>query len=104
MNGTPPRIKALPSADLGYRNGQGGYGSGQNGYRNDENANPRRYDVPGQNGPRGGSQEPNGRIALEGYRDEIMNGFEAPKPRYNPVSSADLSQEWESEADDKTWY
>jgi hypothetical protein len=28
----------------------------------------------------------NGRIVLEGYRSDIINGFEPPKPRYNPVS------------------
>lgn len=107
MNGTPPRGKALPprpSADLGYREGQGTYGGGQNGYKNVENANPQSYDAPKQDGPRGGSQEPNGRIVLEGYRNEIMNGFETPKPPYNPVSSSDLCQERESGVDDKAWY
>jgi hypothetical protein len=96
MNGTPPRGKALPprpSADLGYREGPKWYGSGLNGYKDDENANLRSYDAPKQNGPRGGSQELDGRIALDGYRNEIMNGFETPKPRYNPVSSVDLRQE-----------
>ena len=104
MNGTPPRGKALPprpSADLGYKGGLGGYGGGQNGYRNDENAESRSYATQGQNGQRGGPQEPNGRVVLEGYRNDIMGGFEAPKPLYNPVSWAHLSQETGSEAD--TW-
>lgn len=89
MNGTPPRGKALPprpSADLGYGGGQGEYGVPKKVYRNDENADPRSYGAPGQVGARGRSQEPNGRVVLEGYRSDIMNGFEAPKPRYNPVS------------------
>jgi len=29
---------------------------------------------------------PNGSIILEGYRDELTNGFEGDKPRYNAVS------------------
>jgi hypothetical protein len=89
MNGTPPSRKALPprpSADLGYRGGQGDFGMPQKGYRNDENANPRSYGIPAQNGQRVRSPEPNGRVVLEGYRNEIMNGFEVPKPPYNPVS------------------
>jgi hypothetical protein len=89
MNGTPPSRKALPprpSADLGYRGGQGEYGMPQKGYKNDENAEPRGYGAQGQNGQRARSPEPNGRAVLEGYRNEIMNGFEAPKQRYNPVS------------------
>ena len=89
MNGTPSRGKALPlrpSADLGYGGGQGRYGSGQNGYRNDENSAPRTFGTSGQSGQMGGSQVLNGRIVLEGYRNDIINGFEPPKPRYNPVS------------------
>ncbi|KAE9365830.1 hypothetical protein N431DRAFT_352361 [Stipitochalara longipes BDJ] len=58
----------------------------QKGYRNDENADPRSYGAPAQNGQRGRSPEPNGRVVLEGYRNEIMNGFEAPKPPYNPMN------------------
>jgi len=87
MNNTPPRGKALPprpSADLGY-GGQGGYGGPQSGYRN-ENINPRNNGSAPQNGRRTGSQEPSGRIVLDGYRKDIMNGFEAEHPRYNPVS------------------
>ncbi|KAN0090509.1 Up-regulated During Septation domain containing protein [Hyaloscypha variabilis] len=89
MNGTPPSRKALPprpSADLGYRGGQGDFGMPQKGYRNDENANPRSYGIPAQNGQRVRSPEPNGRVVLEGYRNEIMNGFEVPKPPYNPLN------------------
>lgn len=29
--------------------------------------------------------EPNGQTMLGGYRQDIMNGFEAETPRYNPV-------------------
>lgn len=32
------------------------------------------------------TQGPNGAVILEGYRDDIMNGFQGEKPRYNPVS------------------
>ena len=91
MNGTPPSRKALPprpSADLGYR---GEYGMPQKGYRNDENADPRSFGAPAQNGQRGRSPEPNGRVVLDGYRNEIMNGFEEPKPPYNPVSRLDIA-------------
>jgi hypothetical protein len=103
MNRTPPRGKALPlrpSADLGNGGGQGGYGSGQNGYRNDENLAPRTFGTSGQSGQMGGSQVPNGRIVLEGYRNDIINGFEPPKPRYNPVSRPHLRNGNQSPA---TW-
>jgi hypothetical protein len=99
MNGTPPRGKALPprpSADLGYRGGQGDYGIPQKGYRNDENAEPLSYGAQGQKGQRGRSPGPNGRVILEGYRNDIMTGFEVPKPRYNPVSRAQLRAELRS--------
>lgn len=88
MNGTPPRGKALPQrpSQEAYRGGQGGYG-GQNGYRNEVNADPRNYGATAQSGRKGGPPDPNGRIILEGYRDDILNGFEGPKPRYNPVSA-----------------
>lgn len=99
MNGTPPRGKALPlrpSADLGYKGGQGEHGLPlQKGYRNDENTEQRSY-----GGQRGHSQEPNGRVILEGYRNDIMNGFEAPKPRYNPVSREHSSVDRGIESDD----
>lgn len=36
----------------------------------------RRYDV----------QAPDASIVLEGYRADILNGFEEPQARYNPVS------------------
>ncbi len=87
MNGTPPRGKALPprpSEDLGY-GGQGGYGGTQKGYRGSENVDPRDYSTAMQNGRRG-LPEPQGRTVLEGYRMDIMNGFEE-KPRYNPVGA-----------------
>jgi hypothetical protein len=93
MNGTPPSRKALPprpSADLGYRGGQGEYGMPQKGYRSDENVKPKAYGAPGQNGQRAGPQEPKGRVVLEGYREDIVNGFEASKSRFNPVSRPSL--------------
>lgn len=34
---------------------------------------------------RGAVQDPNGKAILEGYREEVLNGFEPEKPRYNPV-------------------
>ncbi|RFU34387.1 hypothetical protein B7463_g1934, partial [Scytalidium lignicola] len=50
-----------------------GYGDGQN------------YGPGGQTarGPPG----PSSAIILEGYRDDIRNGFEGEKPRYNPLNS-----------------
>lgn len=68
----PPR----PSQDLGYGGAQFG---GQNGYE--------RPGTSSGNGRKGPSvQGPNGAVILDGYRNEIMNGFEG-KPRYNPVST-----------------
>ncbi len=32
-----------------------------------------------------GAIGPNGRAMVEGYRKDILNGFEKDKPRYNPV-------------------
>ena len=108
MNGTPPRGKALPprpSADLGYKGGQGEYGLPlQKGYRNDENAEQRSYGAQDQNRQRGRSQEPNGRVILEGYRNDMMKGYEAPKPRYNPVSRKYPSPDRGIKSDDLGWY
>lgn len=87
MSGPPPRGKALParpSQDMEYGN-QGGYGRAQNGYN--ENVDPRNYGPPTLNG-RKGIPEPNGRVVLEGYRNDIINGFEE-KARYNPVSGSE---------------
>ena len=75
MNLTNSRGKALPrmpSAVLGYGS-QGRYDGQQNAYKN-------------QNAGRGVLQEPSGRIALAGYKKDILNGFEGEMPRYNPVS------------------
>ncbi|CZR58065.1 related to nonmuscle myosin-II heavy chain [Phialocephala subalpina] len=75
MNGAQ-RTKALPprpSQDLGY-------GGMQNGYRK-ENVDPRNYGT--QNGRKLSTQEPSGRMILQGYGNEISNGFEHI-PRYNP--------------------
>lgn len=82
MINTASQRKPLPSRtgqDLGYG---GGYG-GPNRYGN-ENANPNSYGFAKPKS--GGSLEPNGRIILEGYRKDIVNGFEGEKLRYNPVS------------------
>jgi hypothetical protein len=35
---------------------------------------------------RGQAPEASGRTILEGYRQDILTGFEPEKPRYNPVS------------------
>jgi len=102
MNGASQRAKALPpkpGQDLGYNGGQGGYGGTQNGYRN-ENADSRNYNAGQQNGRIGGPQEPSGRTILEGYRKDIMNGFEDEKPRYNPVSYANFAPVWNSKNTD----
>lgn len=42
----------------------------------EKSAAGRRYDV----------QAPDASNVLEGYRADILNGFEAPQERYNPVS------------------
>jgi hypothetical protein len=88
MNGAPQQkvLPPRPGQDLGYG---GGYG-GQNVYGN-ENANPQGY---GSTQSRGGPPEPNGRVALEGYRKNIINGFDEQKPRYNPVSTRIRLQSW----------
>ncbi|KAL2070128.1 hypothetical protein VTL71DRAFT_14808 [Oculimacula yallundae] len=99
MNGAVARSKALParpSQDLngsqggsyGSMAGQGG--SAQNGYRK-ENVDPRTNNgrppsIPMQNSARRGTpSDPSGRTVLEGYRKDVMNGFEE-KPRYNPMN------------------
>jgi hypothetical protein len=68
----PPR----PSQDLGYGGAQSG---GQNGYENRPGTSDGNVRKPSIQGP-------NGAVILEGYRNEIMNGFEG-KPRFNPVST-----------------
>jgi hypothetical protein len=75
----------------------------QKAYRNNENAEPRAYvaSAPVQNGQRRGPQEPSGRVVLEGYRDDIMNGFEMPKSRFNPVSKPYPTQELGAEVNHK---
>ena len=57
----------------------------QNGLRGNENVDPRGYG-PGMQAGKRPPQEPNGRTVLEGYRKDIMNGFQE-NPRYNPVSN-----------------
>ena len=81
MNGANPRGNQFPQRP-GQENGYGG-AHGGNGTKA-ENTNSRSY---GSATPRtGGSQEPNGRIVLEGYRKDIVNGFETENPRFNTVS------------------
>jgi len=83
MNGGASRkvLPPRPSQDLGYGSANTGVvGGAQNrsGGRGDNYA-PQNGRVAMS------SQEPGGRTILEGYRQEIMTGFEE-KPRYNPVS------------------
>ena len=75
----PPR----PSQDLGYGSANtAGFGGAQNGYGGrGENYAPQNVKSAM------GSQEPGGRTMLEGYRQDIMTGFQ-DKPRYNPVSAS----------------
>lgn len=65
--------------------GGGNYGGfeGQDAYGANGNTNG---GYGSQRGQGGGNQEPNGRVVLNGYREEIASGFEGGKPRYNPVS------------------
>lgn len=42
----------------------------------------------GQNYARMGPASPTARTVLEGYRNEIMTGFEKEKPRYNPANTS----------------
>jgi hypothetical protein len=84
MSNMRKALPARPSQDLEYGgsqslNGGAQYG-GQNGYENRSgplNVDMRKPSVQG----------PNGAVILDGYRDEIINGFEG-KPRFNPVSTA----------------
>lgn len=62
--------------------GQNGYGSGG-----------------GMSNGRSGPMSPDGRTILEGYRNDIITGFEGEKPRYNPVSFSVLCNPKEVEAD-----
>ena len=92
MNG-----KALPARpgvmdeDYGNRTQFGGPLGGQ---ENSYQRGPRKAASPQTGSPRLNSPAQNGRnidgvnghTVLEGYRDEIMNGFEGEKARYNPVS------------------
>jgi hypothetical protein len=83
-----------------------GYG---NGPRNDS---PAGYDSGIQSAQRGPDlrpqtsgridfqkmdlQGPNDAVILEGYRNDIMNGFEGEKPLYNPVSTRfATAEEWD---------
>jgi hypothetical protein len=86
MNGTPPRGKPLPSRpsqDIGYGSGGGGP---SNGNRKEGSSQQTYAPSPRMNERMGGPMEPSGRTVLEGYRQDIANGFEAERPRYNPVS------------------
>lgn len=79
----PPR----PSEDLGYLYGVvngGGAPPASYGFRNERNGDmpPRNYGLS-KIGPH--SQDPSARVMLDGYKADIMNGFEE-KPKHNPVS------------------
>jgi hypothetical protein len=87
--------KALPprpgSGSDGYSTGmQAQYGGSlrdqQNGY---EENNPRLAGKPLlQNGrSQNGANPYSGAVALEGYKQEITDGFAGSKPRHNPVST-----------------
>jgi hypothetical protein len=86
MNGSrskklPPR----PSQDLGYGivNGSGAPPDAY-GFRNERNGDlaARTYGLT-KVGPH--SQDPSGRVMLDGYNADIMSGFQGQKPRINPV-------------------
>jgi hypothetical protein len=95
MNG-----KALPprpgTRDGPYSNPQGQFGgpSGQqNGYQ--AYSSPRQANgssVNTRNNENYSPQSPAGAVALEGYRSEILNGFQE-KPRFNPVSTSCLRKD-----------
>ena len=70
-NGMRKALPARPSQDLAY-GGSPAINGAQFGGRNAYENRP----VEG----------PNGASILDGYRNEIMNGFEG-KPRFNPVST-----------------
>lgn len=81
MNGIRKALPPRPSQDLGYGdsalNGGARFG-GQNGYENRPGTSNESMRNPSLQGV-------NGAVILDGYRNEIMNGFEG-KPRFNPVS------------------
>jgi hypothetical protein len=83
MNGGASRkvLPPRPTHDLGYGSANtGGVGGAQNRSRGKvDNYAPQNGRVAMS------SQEPGGKTILEGYRQDIMTGFEE-KPRYNPVS------------------
>jgi len=82
MNGKalPPRPGTRDGPFSNSSQGQfgGPLGGQQNGYSayNTSPTNARRENTS--------SQSPSGAVILEGYRNDIMNGFDE-KPRYNPV-------------------
>ena len=40
---------------------------------------------PARSPPRAGPSMPNGKVLVEGYRKETLNGFDKEMPRLNPV-------------------
>lgn len=109
----PRKHRSRTSQDLGYGGYDGQQGDGyEGGYGNDygqerkrdkdrkENRGSRGYDhglVKEKNaaaGRRYDVQAPDASIVLEGYRADILNGFEEPQARYNPVSCMLLLCEW----------
>jgi hypothetical protein len=77
MNGTKTRLLAKPSQDLGYSTAPPVGGQQQNGYGG-MSLSPQK--TQGQ-----GSQDLDGSMILGGYKDDILNRFEGPVPRLNPV-------------------
>jgi hypothetical protein len=75
MNSVRKASMPRPSQDLGY--GASSLG-GQSGYESRPGTSSGSMRRPSVQGPKG-------TVILDGYRSEIMNGFEG-QPRFNPVS------------------
>jgi len=80
MNGSSRGPQSRGGQDDRYLNPAGGVMA---------NSNDRSYpsDMDSQSGP-------NGKVILEGYRQDILNGFEQDKPRYNPVRKPYFGRWW----------
>jgi hypothetical protein len=90
MNGSlrskklPPRPSQDQDVGYGIVNGSGAPPDAY-GFRNERNGDlPNRTYGLSRVGPH--TQDPSGRIMLDGYKADIMNGFEGDRPRINPVS------------------
>jgi len=71
MNGATTRKEIGSPGRESERGGEGG-----NGY----DQSPSRLPAPLAMGV-----EPTGKVLVEGYRKDMLNGFEGEKPLYNPV-------------------